>query len=82
MIGKTIGNHQILGKLGEGSMGIVYKAEQMSLTRTVALKILPKKLTGDPSFVQRFLNEARAIAALNHPNIVQIYDIGHEKNTY
>lgn len=58
MIGKTIGNHQILGKLGEGGMGIVYKAEQMSLTRTVAMKILPKKLTGDSSFVQRFLNEA------------------------
>ena len=82
MIGKTIGQHAILEKLGEGGMGIVYKAEQISLSRTVAMKVLPQHLTRDPSFVQRFINEARAIAALNHPNIVQIFDVGHEGQAY
>jgi len=80
--GKQIDQYKILGELGEGGMGIVYKAEQTSLERTVAMKVLPQRLTNDPAFVQRFLNEARAIAALNHPNIVQIYDVGHEGQTY
>jgi len=78
VIGKTIGNHQIIEELGEGGMGIVYKAKQLSLSRLVAMKFLPQHLTRDSIFVQRFQNEARAIAALNHPGIVQIYDIGNE----
>ncbi|UCD59239.1 MAG: protein kinase, partial [Candidatus Hydrogenedentota bacterium] len=80
--GKILGNHKILEELGEGGMGIVYKAEQISLGRTVAMKVLPQHFTRDSSFVERFLNEAHAIAALNHPNIVQIYDVGQEGETY
>jgi serine/threonine protein kinase len=78
MIGKEIGNHRILKELGKGGMGVVYKAHQLSLGRPVAMKVLPQHLTNDESFIKRFHNEARAIARLNHPNIVQIYDIGNE----
>ncbi len=82
MIGKEIGNCRILKELGKGGMGVVYKANQLSLGRMVAMKVLPQHLTSDPSFIKRFENEARAIAKLNHPNIVQIYDIGHEDEIY
>jgi serine/threonine-protein kinase len=82
MIGKEIGNHRILKELGKGGMGIVYKAHQLSLGRSVAMKVLPRHLTNDASFIKRFHNEARAIARLNHPNIVQIYDIGHEDDIH
>jgi serine/threonine protein kinase len=82
LYGKKIGQHKILEEIGEGGMGVVYKAEQISLGRTVAMKMLPQRLTHNASLVQRFMNEARAIAALNHPNIVQIYDVGQQGNTY
>ncbi|GAB4342070.1 MAG: hypothetical protein Kow0099_19280 [Candidatus Abyssubacteria bacterium] len=82
MIGKEIGNYRILKELGRGGMGVVYKANQLSLNRMVAMKVLPQHLTSDPSFIKRFENEARAIARLNHPNIVQIYDVGHEAQIY
>ena len=82
MIGKEIGNHRILKELGKGGMGVVYKAHQLSLGRAVAMKVLPRHLTNDASFIKRFHNEARAIAKLNHPNIVQIYDIGHEDDIH
>jgi tRNA A-37 threonylcarbamoyl transferase component Bud32 len=82
MIGKTIGNHKIIERLGAGGMGIVYKARQISLARLVAMKILPDRMTRETTFVQRFFNEARAIAALNHPNIVQIFDVGKEGDNY
>ena len=82
MIGKIIAKHKILDELGQGGMGIVYRARQISLARTVAMKVLPRHLTRDRSFVKRFLNEARAIASLNHPNIVQVYDIGQEGEDY
>jgi hypothetical protein len=82
MIGKTLGKYKIIEKLGVGGMGTVYKAKQLSLSRMVAVKALPQRLTSDTAFVQRFLNEARAIAALNHPNIVQIFDVGKEGETY
>jgi len=82
MIGKTIGNHKIIEQIGEGGMGIVYKAKQLSLSRMVAIKILPRRLTRESSFVRRFFNEAKAIASLNHPNIVQIYDVGKEGENY
>ncbi|NQU07655.1 MAG: serine/threonine protein kinase, partial [Candidatus Abyssubacteria bacterium] len=78
---KTIGRYRILGEIGEGGMGVVYKAEQISLGRLVAMKVLPRRLAGDSSFVRRFLNEARAMAAVNHPNIVLIYDVGQEGET-
>ncbi len=82
MIGREIGNYRILKELGRGGMGVVYKAKQLSLNRMVAMKVLPQHLTSDPAFVRRFENEARAIARLNHPNIVQIFDIGHEEDIH
>jgi ankyrin repeat protein/serine/threonine protein kinase/Flp pilus assembly protein TadD len=75
LAGTTLGNYEIESLLGRGGMGVVYKTRQVSLNRTVALKILSSDLSTDLSFVQRFQREARAVAQLNHPHIVQIYDI-------
>ena len=76
MIGKTLGPYRVLDKLGEGGMGEVWKARDPRLGRDVAIKVLPKDLAEDPDRVRRFEQEARAIAALNHPHICQIYDVG------
>jgi len=70
----TLGEYQLLAKLGEGGMGAVYKARQARLKRIVALKVLPKERTADPSAVARFEREMEAVGRLNHPNIVQAYD--------
>ena len=67
---------EILGLLGQGGMGAVYKARQPALDRFVALKILPPAVAGGPGFAERFNREARALARLNHPNIVAVYDFG------
>jgi serine/threonine protein kinase/tetratricopeptide (TPR) repeat protein len=75
LIGKTLGSYQIVDQLGKGGMGIVYLATDQKLQRKVALKILPADLTGDPWRVQRFKQEARAASALNHPNILTIFEI-------
>ncbi len=82
MIGKTISHYQILELLGEGGMGVVYKARDKKLDRLVALKVLNEKLMGDPARQARFAREAKAIAALNHPNIVTIYSVESAKNLF
>jgi eukaryotic-like serine/threonine-protein kinase len=80
LTGQTLGHYQILSLLGEGGMGEVYLASDTRLSRQVALKILPPRFTLDPERVSRFEKEARAVSALNHPNIVTIHEIGHFNN--
>ncbi len=73
---------EILGLLGAGGMGAVYRARQRGLDRLVALKILPPKFSGEPAFAERFAREARTLARLNHPNIVDVYDLGQTGPLY
>src|SRR5215207_2403412 len=76
MIGKTVGHYRITARLGAGGMGEVFLAEDARLDRKAAIKFLPADLAADLERRQRFLNEARAASALNHPHVCIVYDVG------
>ena len=76
LIGSRLGDYQVMRKLGRGGMADVYAARQLSLGRDVALKVLRSEFSRDKDYVERFRREARAAAKLNHPNIVQVYEVG------
>jgi serine/threonine protein kinase/tetratricopeptide (TPR) repeat protein len=79
MIGKTLGHYRIVGKLGSGGMGVVYKAEDTMLRRTVAVKVLPAETQQDMSVRKRFIREAQSAAALDHPFICTIHEVGESE---
>ncbi|HVO78769.1 MAG TPA: serine/threonine-protein kinase, partial [Candidatus Bathyarchaeia archaeon] len=79
--GNRLGPYEIMSPLGAGGMGEVYRAHDSRLDRTVAIKILPSSFAADQDRLQRFAQEARATAALNHPNILSIFDIGEDNGT-
>ena len=76
MIGKSLSHYQITKQLGSGGMGEVYLGQDTKLDRTVALKILPADVASDPERMRRFIQEAKAASALDHPNVAQIFEIG------
>ena len=80
MIGQSLDRYQIESKLGEGGMGVVYRARDTHLGRIVALKVLPPDKVSDPDRKQRFVQEAKAASALNHPGIVTVHDIRSHDN--
>jgi serine/threonine protein kinase len=80
--GRELGDFRILRQIGRGGMGIVYEAEQISMQRRVALKVLPLAGLVDEMKIRRFQNEVRAVAALDHPNIVSVYTVGEERGVH
>lgn len=80
LAGQNLGGYQLDAEIGRGSMGIVYRGKQIALGREVAIKVLSRALVSDVSYVARFIREAQIIAGLNHPNIVQIFDAGQQRN--
>jgi hypothetical protein len=82
LIGQRLGGYKILERVGRGGMGTVYKAEQVDLQRIVALKIISEEHLKNPEFIELFVHEARAAAKLNHPNIVQVYDVKKANELY
>src|SRR5436190_13179676 len=79
--GSRLGPYEILAAIGAGGMGEVYRARDPRLGRDVAIKVIPAAFSSDPERLQRFEQEARAAAALNHPNILAVFDIGHDAHS-
>src|SRR5919108_2838427 len=77
-----LGDYRLIREVGRGGMGVVYEAEQLSLRRRVALKVLPFAVTADPRQLQRFHNEARAAAQLHHEHIVPVHAVGSERGVH
>src|SRR5256884_6871875 len=76
--GTKLGPYEVLGALGAGGMGEVYRAKDTRLDRTIAIKILPEHLSSDPQRRERFEREAKAISSVSHPHICPLYDVGHQ----
>src|SRR5262245_36325884 len=76
MTGTTVGHYELLEQLGEGGMGVIYKARDLLLNRTAAIKVLPVSLAAADETRRRFGHEAQAASALNHPNIITVYEVG------
>jgi serine/threonine protein kinase len=81
LVGQTFGHYKISKRIGSGGMGEVYLATDMTAGRKAALKLLPMRFTGDANRLKRFQQEARAAVALNHPNILTVYEIGEDHST-
>ena len=79
MLGETVGHYRVIGKLGVGGMGVVYEAEDIRLSRRVALKFLPEDMAGDADAARRFKREAHMVAELNHPHICIIHEVDEDK---
>ena len=79
--GASLGQYEVIAPLGAGGMGEVYRARHKTLDREVAIKVLPAHLAADPTALARFEREAKAVAALSHPNILAIHDFGQHAST-
>ena len=80
--GQTLSHYRLIEKIGEGGMGVVWKAFDTKLDREVAVKLLPEDLASDPERLRRFEREAKAAAAINHPNIVTLYSVEDAEGTH
>jgi len=79
MVGTTLSHYKVIEKIGQGGMGVVYRAEDTNLSREVAIKVLPEQFTQDPQRLARFEREAKLLASLNHPNIAAIYGLEEDE---